>query len=214
MDEQKQNTAAAKQSSQKAVFAAFEYIEMFVFTVAAVILLLSFVVRICEVSGPSMNNTLRDGERLVVSDLFYTPDTGDIIVFHQTSETSDVFNEPIVKRVIATAGEFVKIDYTAGKVYVSADNVFTEDEVLDESAYIWLATKDSAGNEVYTGKWKESGRTPDVWEVPKGHLFVMGDNRNVSADSRYYEVDFVDERRVLGRVLFRLTPFSKFGRVE
>lgn len=192
-----------KQSQERRIAAAFEYVEMFVFTVAIVILLLTFVFRICQVSGPSMNNTLLHGERLLVSNLFYTPDTGDIIVFHQTSETSDVFNEPIVKRVIATEGEFVKIDYAANKVYVSSDEVFTEDEVLNESTYLYLSN----------GAWKEANKAPDVWEVPEGHLFVMGDNRNVSADSRYYEIEFVDERRVLGKVLLRITPFSKFGKV-
>ncbi len=196
--------------SSKWLISAFDYVEMFVFTVVAVILILTFTVRICVVKGASMNRTLENGDRLLVSDLFYTPDAGDIIVFHQTSETSELFNEPIVKRVIATEGEFVKIDYTQNKVYVSDDSVFTEDEVLDESAYIWLA--DRNGN--YTGTWNEAGREPDVWEVPEGHLFVLGDNRNNSADSRYHEIELVDERRVLGKVLLRITPFSQFGKVD
>ena len=181
-----------------------EYVEMFVFTVITVILLLTFVFRICVVSGPSMNNTLLDGERLLVSNLFYSPDTGDVIVFHQTSEINDVFNEPIVKRVIATEGEHVKIDYTAGKVYVSADAVFTEDEVLDESEYVFLDS----------GYWREYGRQPDTYEVPEGHLFVMGDNRNVSADSRSIYVGMVDQRRILGKVLLRISPISKLGKVD
>ena len=181
-----------------------EYVEMFVFTVITVILLLTFVFRICVVSGPSMNNTLLDGERLLVSNLFYSPDTGDVIVFHQTSEINDVFNEPIVKRVIATEGEHVKIDYTAGKVYVSADAVFTEDEVLDESEYVFLDS----------GYWREYGRQADTYEVPEDHLFVMGDNRNVSADSRSIYVGMVDQRRILGKVLLRISPISKLGKVD
>ena len=193
----------AKRYQENRIRSAFEYVEMFVFTMAVVILLLTFVFRVCEVSGPSMNNTLLHGERLLVSNLFYSPDTGDVIVFHQTSETSDAFNEPIVKRVIATEGEFVKIDYAANKVYVSSDDNFTEDEVLDESSYLYLSN----------GVWKEANKEPQIWEVPEGHLFVMGDNRNVSADSRYYEIEFVDVRRVLGKVLLRITPFSKFGKV-
>ena len=183
-----------------------DYVEMFVLTVVIVILLLSFFFRLCVVSGPSMNNTLLDGERLLVSDLFYTPDTGDVIVFHQTSDLYDQFNEPIVKRVIATGGEFVRIDYKANKVYVSTDQDFTEDEILDESAYVHFENPD--------GVWKEAAMVETrVFEVPEGHLFVMGDNRNVSADSRSVQVGLVDERRVLGKVLFRITPFNKFGKV-
>lgn len=184
----------------------FEYAEMFVFAAVAVILLMTFALRLCVVSGPSMNNTLLNGERLLVSDLFYTPEQGDIIVFHQTSDTNDTFNEPIVKRVIATGGQFVKIDYVAAKLYVSNDDVFEENEILNESDYAYFSN----------GIWRESamGKSVDVYHVPEEHLFVLGDNRNVSADSRYAEVSFVDERRVLGRVLCRLTPFSKLGKVE
>lgn len=195
--------ASAKENAPKgAIHAVLDYMEIFVFTVAVVILLLSFFFRLCVVSGPSMNNTLLNGEKLIVSNLFYTPDTGDIIVFHQTSESNDKFNEPIVKRVIATEGEFVKIDYAQGKVYVSSDNVFTEDEALKEDYII-------------AGKPSYLSYTANVflYEVPEGHLFVMGDNRPVSADSRYAAVGFVDERRVLGKVLFRVTPFNKFGKV-
>ena len=127
-----------KAEEASASVAMFDYIEMFVFAVVAVILFLSFACRICVVSGPSMNKTLLDGERLLVSDFFYTPKQGDIVVFHQTNEVYDQFNEPIVKRVIATGGQFVKIDYAAAKVYVSEDQTFEEGEVLDESTYAYF----------------------------------------------------------------------------
>jgi signal peptidase I len=176
---------------------------MFVFAALAVILLMTFALRICVVSGPSMNNTLQNGERLIVSDLFYTPKEGDVIVFHQTSEISDTFNEPIVKRIIATGGKHVRIDYDQKLVYVSEDESFTEDEIIDESSYAYFTNE----------KWTLRGASD--FHVPEGHLFVMGDNRNNSADSRdALLVGFVDERRVLGKVLLRIMPLNAFGKVE
>jgi signal peptidase I len=192
-----------KKAESSLASSLFEYVEMFVFAALAVILLMTFALRICVVSGPSMNNTLQNGERLIVSDLFYTPKEGDVIVFHQTSEISDTFNEPIVKRIIATGGKHVRIDYDQKLVYVSEDESFTEDEIIDESSYAYFTNE----------KWTLRGASD--FHVPEGHLFVMGDNRNNSADSRdALLVGFVDERRVLGKVLLRIMPLNAFGKVD
>ena len=188
--------------------AAFDYVEMFVFAAVFVILLMTLCFRLCNVDGPSMNQTLWDGEKLVISNLFYTPESGDIIVFHQTNDVrdgisvEDRFNEPIVKRVIATGGQYVKLDFTAKKVYVSDDGIFEESEVIEESyAYYSFDV------------WHPNTPVTEYY-VPEGYLFVMGDNRNNSADSRSAEVGLVDTRRVLGRVILRLTPPSSFGKVS
>ena len=146
-----------------------------------------------------MNNTLIDKEILLISDVNYKPKQNDIIVFHQTSDVYIQYNKPIVKRVIATEGQYVKINYDQGLVYVSDDNVFDENDILDESAYIYLDN----------GKWDLSGVLEKY--VPEGYVFVMGDNRNNSADSRISEIGLVDERRILGKVLLRVFPFSKAG---
>lgn len=205
-----QKSNKQSQNTQKAGLSAsvLEYIELFVFAITALILLFSLGLRTCVVDGPSMNNTLQDGERLITSNLFYRPKTGDIIVFHQTSDALDTYNEPIVKRVIATGGQYVKIDYQNNLIYVSDDENFEESEILDESAYAYFANPD--------GKWREAqnGVAPEEWAVPEGYLFVLGDNRNNSADSRYFAVGLVDARRVLGKVILRITPFSAFGRVS
>lgn len=200
-----------KSKKISAAVAAFDYVEMFVYAAIFVILLMTLCFRICEVDGPSMNKTLQNGERLVISDLFYTPKNGDIIVFHQTNDARDgisfldQFNEPIVKRVIATGGQYVKLDFEAKKVYVSDDAIFEESDLVEES-YAYYSG----------GSWTlRYNNTPTVeYYIPDGYLFVMGDNRNNSADSRSSAVGFVDERRVLGKVIFRLAPFSSFGKVS
>ena len=175
-----------------------DYVEIFVFAVCAVLLVFSFFVRVCRVDGPSMNNTLIHNEILITSNIAYKPQQHDIIVFHQTNEQRNIFNEPIVKRVIATEGHFVKIDFNNSLVYVSDDSVFDVNDILDESEYIFLDS----------GRWNMNG-TMETY-VPKGTIFVMGDNRNNSSDSRSDSIGLVDTRRVLGKVILRIFPFDRF----
>ena len=98
----------------------YDYFELFIISACAVLLLFSFATRICRVDGPSMLNTLHDSEMLLVTDLFYTPERGDIVVFHQTGDQPSDLNEQIVKRVIATEGQTVDINFNTHKVYVDA----------------------------------------------------------------------------------------------
>ena len=146
-----------------------------------------------------MENTLRHGEKLITSNLFYTPERGDIVVFHQTSPNENGFNEPIVKRVIGVPGDTVKINYQTWTVTVTdADgNVTVVDEpyrkVVDGNPYSSMPVS------VY---------------VEEGTVFVMGDNRNHSADSRDARIGLVDQRRILGKVVMRVAPFDRFGKVS
>ena len=106
------NTAeekAAKKPKTSLLKETFDYFELFILSACAVLLLFSFATRICRVDGPSMLNTLHDSEMLLVTDIFYTPSRGDIVVFHQTGDQPSDLNEPIVKRVIATEGEWIDI---------------------------------------------------------------------------------------------------------
>ncbi|MGI6166541.1 MAG: signal peptidase I [Eubacteriales bacterium] len=195
------DSAPSREKKTSLASELFDYVEIFVYSVCAVILVFTFIIRLCSVDGPSMKQTLHNKEVLLVSNLNYTPNQGDIIVFHMTGSPDPDLNKPIVKRVIATAGKYVRIDYDAGLVYVSDDNLFEEDDILDESGYIYLSN----------GRWNKSG----VYEtyVPEGYLFVMGDNRNNSRDSRDSMIDLLDQRRVFGKVLLRLFPLSKAGSV-
>ena len=145
------------------------------------VLLFTFVGRIVNVSGTSMLDTLRNNDRIVISDLFYTPKRGDIVVLRKTSFS----DEPIVKRVIALGGKTVNIDFEKGVVYVDG-------EALDEP-YILEPTRRRIDFE-------------DETLVPEGCVFVMGDNRNGSTDSRDLRIGCVDERLIIGKALFLLIP--------
>jgi len=185
------------------IHSVYDFLELFIIAICIVFVIFSFAVRLCRVSGPSMENTLYNGEMLLTSDLFYTPEAGDVIVFHQTHDTISRYNELIVKRVIATEGQFVKV--VNDGVYVSDDDTFEESERLDESSYAYMDIG------VMLNYYNALDK---VFEVPENTLFVMGDNRNHSADSRDPQIGLVDERRVVGKVIVRISPLSRFGTVQ
>lgn len=177
----------------------FDVFDSFIKALIAVFIIQTLFFRTCTVVGSSMSPTLSDGEKLIISDLFYIPHENDIIVFHQTGD----LNEPVVKRVIATGGKWVKIDFAACAVYVSEDDIFEESEIIDEPfAYFDGGT--------YTSQSSE----PLICYVDEGYLFVMGDNRNHSLDSRSEMIGLVDVRSVLGKVIFRISPASRLGTVK
>ena len=186
----------------------FDIFEVFILSTCIVLLFFSFFIRLCRVDGPSMENTLINNEMLVISDLFYTPEYGDIIVFHQTSNTVSRLNEPIVKRVIATENQWIDIKVNDNKLTVTV-----YDENMENPRVL---TEDYAKYSSYTASLNRDNTYP--MQVPAGHVFVMGDNRNNSTDSRSHNIGdvngCVDERRILGKVILRVAPFSKFGPVD
>ena len=156
------------------------------FVLAAILLTLIFIK--FDVNGSSMLPTLHDKDKLLVYHLFYEPQRGDIV----TIDRPGLLNENIIKRVIAKEGDSIKVDRSAGKVYVNG-------EALNE-AYIYEPNKSF---KFYGDEW-------DIPEkVPEGHLFVMGDNRNGSTDSRSKLVKFVNKKDVMGKAFFIYNPFNR-----
>ena len=114
-----------------------DILEIFVFALCTVILLFTFVFRLCTVSGASMENSFFEGERLIVTNLFYTPKQGDVVVFHQTGTEENSLNEPLVKRVIATEGETVSIQYSKDTMRILITDVQGNERELEEAYIKW-----------------------------------------------------------------------------
>ena len=200
-------TSSANNKSNSFARFIYEYVEVFVIAACIVILSYCFVARLCAVDGGSMNNTLTHGEMLVVTDIGYEPSYGDIIVFHETSTPDKMgLDKLVVKRVIATGGETVSIDFSTWTLKITNKDGITR--IVDESAYRFIDTMRPTVTSDYVDENNVMTLT-----VPEGQLFVMGDNRNNSLDSRDSRIGFVDQRRVLGKAIFRLTPFSKLGKL-
>lgn len=192
-------------SPKRAIRAVFDILESFAFSAIAVLIICSFFCRVTTVDGSSMEDTLHNGEALLVSIVFYTPEPGDIIVLHQPSVN---YPGPLVKRVIATEGQQVLIDLTEKAVYVDGVQL-TEDYVyLDTESY---NPRYFDPNRLYRS---ENGHDIFTDTVPEGMVFVMGDNRNHSADSRNGEIGLIDTRTILGKVLMRIYPFHLIGTVS
>ena len=168
------------------------YLHDMVYLLVIMIIVLLLIFRVVIVSGTSMNMTLLDGDYLLlVSNTFYQhPKQGDIIV---VSKESFDDGTPIVKRVIATEGQTVDIDFTLGIVYV--DGVALEEEYINN-----LTTT--------------NGGTVFPLVVEEGCVFAMGDNRGVSRDSRYPEIGQLDEREVMGKAIVLIIPGTNKGQVQ
>lgn len=176
MQEQEKQTAKGRD--------LYEWVQSLVGSVLVVVAIFTFVIRMMGVDGHSMLNTLQHGDRLLVvnSMLYHDYKYGDIVILRKNGVFDD---DPIVKRVIAVEGQTVDIDFAEGIVYVDGEAL--EEDYIRESTY--------------TAEGTEFPLT-----VPEGSIFVMGDNRNGSSDSRDYRLGTVDTRYVIGKAAFLIFP--------
>lgn len=172
----------------------YDWVESGLTAILAVVLVFTFVIRMVEVRGDSMYPTLANNNRLIAATVYGnvkegSVKSGDIVVITKPNSR----NEPLIKRVIAVEGQTIDIDIDTGIVYVNGQELY--------EPYI--------AEQIYPG----SGfgiELPQV--VPRGHIFVMGDNRNHSWDSREAAVGMIDARHVLGKVVYRVWPYEDFGK--
>ena len=166
----------------------FGELKVLVVVLTVTILIFHFLTQLIVVVGSSMYPTLYDGDLVLAWRLNYQPETGDVVIVHKET---DVIQETIVKRVIATGGQTVELDYDQNAVYV--------DGVRLEEDYINLEEADPM---------EVRGDVVSI-DVPEGSVFVMGDNRNHSTDSRFtVELGIVDEGYIIGKALFVFFPFT------
>ena len=224
--------AGAKDPASR-VSAVFDWVELFTVSLAIVLLLMCFVVRHSPVIGASMEPTVNGSESAVVggktiqsqsdimliSRMFYTPKTGDVIVINSPHN----FKEPIIKRVIAVGGQTVKLDFDNWETYVDGKKLeepyFEGTRALqrfnaEKGAFEWVQTNPNLEDRSRGYSMEDYGLDSDgdgFYEVtvPEGQIFVMGDHRNNSKDSRI--LGCIDERYILGKVLLRIYPFNRFG---
>lgn len=207
-----ENKTEQKQQKPRRVDSLFDFIELFVFTLAAVFIITSFFFRYSIVDGGSMQNTLQNEEALILRCFLYTPECGDIVV---VQDKSTLLKNPIVKRVIATGGQTVK--FTRDAVYVDGVQldepyVYTDDyenPFGGEDVYRYSVYPSDALLPIVTDR--EDGVFYEI-TVPDDEVFIMGDHRNNSTDSRV--IGTIHEDAIIGKVVLRVLPFDKIGKID
>lgn len=183
--------AAENKKTRRAARTVLDWLEELVIAVVLIAVVFTFCFRIITVTGTSMVPNYNNGDRVLVSGFPFGIEQGDAVVI------VNVLEEPIIKRVIATEGQTVDFDYENKSVLVDGVPV-------DETRF---GLRNGITELPYTSF--ELLEFPQT--VPKGCVFVLGDNRSVSEDSRYKVVGMIDKRDILGKALFHIFPLQKIG---
>lgn len=165
----------------------FDWLGTLLMAIVVILLVMTFFLRQITVKGHSMDDTLQTQDRLVVASFMYEPKNGDIVVVSH----GESYNEPIIKRVIATEGQHLQINYENDEVIV--DGVVLKEDYIKGR----------------TIKLQNPTAIPDV--IPKGYVFVMGDNREDSLDSRSTRIGLIPVENIIGKAFWRVQPFDTFG---
>ena len=168
----------------------YDWIYCLVIALIICVIIFAFFIRVIDVVGTSMNPTLNNSDKMLVSGLLYKPSVGDVVVFKKNEYDPD---KALVKRVIAVEGQEINIDFDKGIVYINGQPI-VEDYILEPT----MNKLDFIGPKT----------------VPEGCVFVMGDNRNASVDSRKTEIGMVDTRLILGKAYFVIYPLSEIRVIE
>ena len=173
--------AKKEKEKSKTSWDIFDIVEIFIICTALIVTVFSLFIRMTVVDGTSMESTLLDGQYLLVDDIMYTPKHGDIVVVNDYSNTG-IYSKPLVKRVVALAGDTIEIKN--GVLYLNGEEKTEEyiKEPMNVSTNLALT------------------------QIAEHEVFVMGDNRNASGDSRIFGT--VDERCIVGKAFLRVFPFN------
>lgn len=181
LDNEVDTKKKVKQTNEK--LNVFEIFEAIIAAFFVITLVFTFIFRVFSVDGPSMKPTLQDGDKVVVSTMGYKAQKGDVVVLSST----EGLKKPLIKRVVGVAGDTVDINFTTGVVTVNGIEEHYTDELTTQQFDVAFPLT-----------------------VPEGTVFVLGDNRGVSLDSRSTQVGCVDERLIVGKVLFRFFPLGNW----
>ena len=189
-------------AKKRAAAEILDWFDTVVTSIVAIIVIFALVTRLSTVDGGSMNPTLNDQERLMITDFCYEPAYNDIVVVwtdNLYNELTGEMGEAIVKRVVGLPGDTIRVDTEEGAVYRNGEKLETEE--IDGIIY-----EDGHMIQDYTTEPYSMEVT-----VPEGRVFVMGDNRNNSVDSRDGRVGLVDMNYIIGKAYLRVAPLERFG---